>query len=601
VDSNNEQPVTNGGGGEGAGEEPSGVPPDSSEVSTKSQRELAAVTNYNSAQNMFIGKPGVGVGAARAVTIVPSAAMQEQGRHEAEAQQTPDAAIKDMSTPPDVHIQDGGDVGTVGNGIASVHARAEVADASARKESKEAMNHDVTVPMSENFGPHDAQRATEPEYFLQANSRDVHMQIQTGAVVFKQSRMNIDTGEASPHYAAPTLRKTGSVANFMNNVSAMFVSSKIDPTGSNSVKSVFSQSPKMPKVKSKFKFRQSLKTSGRTGAGASGGDRHTGHPVSERKVALKFIIDRLHFKREVDSRALLGKYEPYVVPLLRSFDADEDAEYAREIEVKDLLDYRFCLVMPCAEKNLQSIILTERFAGKDWNIIRTLAIQIAEAAAHLHEHGILHGDIRPLNIMRMNNRMKLIDFGSCASLGSVVSSQRVSTAYLAPEMFHKDEFGDFHVKLPELHIPTQVQPSGSDGYTNVHDSNTVYDLDDNNDRNTSAKPNPGPELSELTMLAHYSLDAWSYGLVLYELCSGGRFLLGDDEDQIDDDEIIDLYEMTNTFRRKKLKKIKNSIARNLVSQLLSKDPRARPDMRMVLDHPFLSGRAMPRLRGQRAR
>jgi hypothetical protein len=77
----------------------------------------------------------------------------------------------------------------------------------------------------------------------------------------------------------------------------------------------------------------------------------------------------------------------------------------------------------------------------------------------------------------------------------------------------------------------------------------------------------------------------------------------------------DLHDFDDALKRKKLQKIRNdaskkdfsransqspSLARNLVSQLLSKDPSRRPLMDQVLDHPFLSGRSAPRLLGQDA-
>jgi len=47
----------------------------------------------------------------------------------------------------------------------------------------------------------------------------------------------------------------------------------------------------------------------------------------------------------------------------------------------------------------------------------------------------------------------------------------------------------------------------------------------------------------------------------------------------------------------KLSKIADNLARNLVSQLLHKDPTKRPDTKHVLTHPFLTGRVSGRLPG----
>jgi len=64
---------------------------------------------------------------------------------------------------------------------------------------------------------------------------------------------------------------------------------------------------------------------------------------------------------------------------------------------------------------------------------------LLEAEAHLLELGLVHGDIKPENILVLNEydrlRFKLVDLGSAAELFSVTS--RAGTAsYLAPERFH---------------------------------------------------------------------------------------------------------------------------------------------------------------------
>lgn len=56
--------------------------------------------------------------------------------------------------------------------------------------------------------------------------------------------------------------------------------------------------------------------------------------------------------------------------------------------------------MTAAERNLQTIISSERISGRDWAQIKIISLQVAESLKHMHEHNTLHGDIKPLNIMR---------------------------------------------------------------------------------------------------------------------------------------------------------------------------------------------------------
>ena len=87
--------------------------------------------------------------------------------------------------------------------------------------------------------------------------------------------------------------------------------------------------------------------------------------------------------------------------------------------------------------------------------------------------------------------------------------------------------------------------------------------------------------------AAYPHDAWALGAVLYELCAGIKLFLQDDEDNIDPESMYDLYYFTDEFKQKKLSKISDLQARNLVSQLLSRDPKKRPNFHQVMTNSTL--------------
>ena len=58
-----------------------------------------------------------------------------------------------------------------------------------------------------------------------------------------------------------------------------------------------------------------------------------------------------------------------------------------------------------------------------------------------------------------------------------------------------------------------------------------------------------------------------------------------------------LYFFSDEFKNEQIDLIKDSLARNLIAQMLTKDPARRPLMSQVLAHPFFSGRYTARLVG----
>jgi serine/threonine protein kinase len=68
----------------------------------------------------------------------------------------------------------------------------------------------------------------------------------------------------------------------------------------------------------------------------------------------------------------------------------------------------------------------------------------------------------------------------------------------------------------------------------------------------------------------------------------------------DDDNLWKLHEWDSTTKAKKLSKILDRKAKNLLSQMLTKDPKQRPSMSRILAHPFLSMKSVTRLQGDEA-
>jgi serine/threonine protein kinase len=291
------------------------------------------------------------------------------------------------------------------------------------------------------------------------------------------------------------------------------------------------------------------------------------HGMAGVKVALKFMQQKDQFMRELGTREQVGLGEQYVIKILRWHDSDTDDRFKREIDRRGFTSYPYCIVMPAADRSLTEIISSERVAGRDWQQVKVISSQIAEALKHMHGKKMIHGDIKPLNIMRVGHRMKLIDLDASASTVDSYSGAKYSSGYSPPELIYNE--GDF----------VMVKTFPVDPFTGEAD---------------------GVGLPYKIIRAHPAHDAWSFGVVLYQLCSGTKLFLADDEDNIDIEDLIDLEEFKDSYKRRKLSKITDPLARNLVGQLLNRNPLKRPRMSHVLSHPFFTGQKAARLIGEPA-
>jgi len=144
------------------------------------------------------------------------------------------------------------------------------------------------------------------------------------------------------------------------------------------------------------------------------------------RLVIKLMQDEESWAREIELRSGKDFSHTDVVALksaatlLDDFSCDatvpvECCPYlpntVRLQSTRELLQaFPFALVMPMADRNLAEVIQSERLADESIDVLRQVGSRICAAIHGLHQMGVVHGDLKPRNIVREGaNTWKLID------------------------------------------------------------------------------------------------------------------------------------------------------------------------------------------------
>jgi len=232
--------------------------------------------------------------------------------------------------------------------------------------------------------------------------------------------------------------------------------------------------------------------------------------------------------------------------------------------------YRYLVVMELAGRSLGTALLHERIASNEWPLVKKIGIDLANALDHLHCCYRIHGDFKPLNIVRVVEEddkfttffsWQLIDLDVSCIIECDFGNKPPSSGYCPPEM-------------------AQV-------LMNSFDKEGVLDT---------------KKLS--TYKANVAYDLWSFGVVLYHLGSGRSLWHTNQDDSISKDDLKKLANWSTRDLKYRLSIIGDNTKdrralHDLVAKLLEPNPKARLNnfkcpnnnktkMKIVLQHPFLA-------------
>jgi dual specificity tyrosine-phosphorylation-regulated kinase 2/3/4 len=155
------------------------------------------------------------------------------------------------------------------------------------------------------------------------------------------------------------------------------------------------------------------------------------HKIGE-PVAIKMLRD----KPKVHSCII------FELDLLRDLQ-NPDNHIVRYVESFSFRGF-FCIVMELVSVDLFTALRLQRFVGFSPAIVQTVAREVGEALRYTHTHGIIHGDIKPENILFTDltrQSVKVIDFGCSCFIGKILFSYVQSRFYRAPEVVFGLQYG----------------------------------------------------------------------------------------------------------------------------------------------------------------
>ncbi|KAG9399965.1 hypothetical protein AC1031_011431 [Aphanomyces cochlioides] len=256
-------------------------------------------------------------------------------------------------------------------------------------------------------------------------------------------------------------------------------------------------------------------------------------------------------------------------PLATLHESAQTLTLHGDIQMKD---YPNVLVMAAADRSLEDIFLKERPTD---NLIRGMLEEVATHLAEIHNRGLVHGDVKKLNVLRVHNHdLKFIDFDAATPIGQPLGSKFSSGICLQLET--KEDMASHKAywqgQIQDLQQWKKLKPREKYVVRSFRRENSgvlPYSL-------VNATP---------------AIDMWSFGCMVYQMLSGVELLPTD----VNQDVVTDRIKKAATWTNEKLKarveaNISDEQGQDLVLQLLVRDPEKRMSAKDALNHPYFTSR-----------
>ena len=279
-------------------------------------------------------------------------------------------------------------------------------------------------------------------------------------------------------------------------------------------------------------------------------------------LALKQVDCDLSFAREMSIRTLHGFSDEFVVHLVREHLEDR------------------ILLMPYCECSLEQALSAENFAGRSAELVRVTATQLVMALVHIHSVGIVHCDVKPKNICRLNGTWKLIDFDAAAPVGGMAGS-KITAGQMPANMPPELASCVFRANVPAVAIRARLTDDGplDSARTTWEECLAIVERLD--------EERLGPTVCAVSDVAP-SFDMWGLGLILYRLVTAFCMINADAHDDLDEAQLRELVLWRginqSELRKKAFAKAQpgavasseKDAAAELIAACLHPDPKDRP-------------------------